>query len=177
MQKIKDFLKLLVLFAGMFVVLIFLARFTETDLSGSAKVVDGDSLHLGGEEIRLFGIDAPEYNQRCMLEKPDQSYACGKRARDYLKSLVAGQTVVCSGFERDRYDRLLAECHANGQSLNLAMIEAGWAVSFGDYYAAESRARDAAAGIWAGSFDNPAEWRKDAREAHSRGFISSLFRW
>ena len=34
-------------------------------LVGFAEVRDGDSFLLGGEEVRLLGIDAPEYDQEC----------------------------------------------------------------------------------------------------------------
>ncbi len=33
------------------------------EISGPARVVDGDTLEIGGERIRLYGIDAPESAQ------------------------------------------------------------------------------------------------------------------
>ena len=47
-------------------VAVALAASTSTgSFSGIAKAIDGDSLVVGSYEGRLFGIDAPEFNQRC----------------------------------------------------------------------------------------------------------------
>ena len=34
-------------------------------LQAKIEVIDGDSLRVNGVEIRLEGIDAPEYHQEC----------------------------------------------------------------------------------------------------------------
>lgn len=125
---------------------------------GRAKVNDGDTLTLAGQRIRLKGIDAPEYDQLC--RGPAGSYPCGRRARDEMGALIAGRNVVCEGWERDRYDRLLAVCKAGADDLNRRMVEEGWAVAYGDYGDAESAARRAGKGLWAGEFDRPRDWRE-----------------
>lgn len=126
-------------------------------LSGSAVVNDGDTITLGEERIRLRGIDAPEYNQVCVAG--GREYSCGLRSRDALVALVGLRRVNCSGHERDKYGRLLAVCQVGDIDLNSRQVEAGWAVSYGDYHAQEDVARLAARGMWAGSFDRPREWR------------------
>jgi endonuclease YncB( thermonuclease family) len=35
------------------------------DVYGPAVVTDGDTLKMGSERVRLFGIDAPEGKQSC----------------------------------------------------------------------------------------------------------------
>jgi endonuclease YncB( thermonuclease family) len=35
-----------------------------SDLAGQASVIDGDTLEIHGTRIRLWGIDAPESDQR-----------------------------------------------------------------------------------------------------------------
>lgn len=127
-------------------------------LEGRVVVNDGDSITLGSERIRLRGIDAPEYNQTCA--KDGAIYPCGRRAREALVALVGGRPVSCSGWERDRYGRLLATCSAGGAELNRGMVEAGWAVAYGDYRAEEQTARGKGSGLWAGSFERPRDWRE-----------------
>ena len=59
--KIWDFLRVLILFALLAVFSAFLANYADEEYSGAAKVLDGDSLIVAGQEIRLKGMDAPEY--------------------------------------------------------------------------------------------------------------------
>lgn len=127
-------------------------------VAGPARVVDGDSLEIGGHRIRLEGIDAPELGQMCI--RGDAEYRCGREARAALAELAGGGTVECRADRRDRYGRLLARCTANGVDLNRAMVERGWAVAYGDYDSSERAARDAGFGLWAGDFERPQEWRR-----------------
>ncbi len=103
------------------------------------SVNDGDSITLGAERIRLRGIDAPEFDQTCRRNGAD--YPCGRRAREALVRADRRRPVACSGWERDRYGRLLAACTAGGRDLNRSQVEAGWAVAYGDYEAEEDAAR------------------------------------
>ncbi|TGP26684.1 MULTISPECIES: thermonuclease family protein [unclassified Mesorhizobium] len=134
-----------------------LDRFETRKEQGTAIVNDGDSITLGAERIRMRGIDAPEYVQTCRKDGAD--YPCGKLARQSLVRLIAGRPVSCSGWQRDRYGRVLGDCKAGDTDLNRAQVQAGWAVAFGDFETEEAVARSAKAGIWAGSFDVPQDWR------------------
>jgi len=151
------------LLAALFLGLVMLAaarfeRFAMRDAAGIATVNDGDSLTIAGERIRLRGIDAPELGQICQFDGAD--YACGRRSKAALAERIGGRKVDCSGWERDRFRRLLAVCRAGADELNLAQVETGWALAYGDYSDAERRAREAKAGIWAGSFERPRDWRE-----------------
>jgi endonuclease YncB( thermonuclease family) len=134
--------------------------------SGRAAVADGDSLAISGERIRLIGMDAPELGQTCGGSAGD--YPCGRMARQALVELIGGRTVTCSGWRRDRYRRLLASCTAGGLDLNRRMVEAGWAVAYGDFDAEEAKARRDGAGLWQGPFERPRAWR-DAHGAMADG--------
>ena len=139
-------------------------------VAGPASVIDGDSLRVGGREVRLFGIDAPEGKQTC--QRDGAAWACGGAAAAQLSGLVEGQDVRCEGRGMDQYGRILAICSAAGFELNRAMVEAGWATAFRryseDYIGVEAQAKAAHAGIWDSSFDLPEAWRA-VREPGPRG--------
>jgi len=138
-----------------------LDRVETRNTQGAAIINDGDSITLGTERIRMRGIDAPEYTQTC--RRNGAEYPCGTLARQSLVRLIAGRPVTCSGWQRDRYGRLLGACKAGDTDLNRAQVEAGWAVAYGDFEREEAIARAAKAGIWAGTFDRPQDWRASHR--------------
>lgn len=135
-----------------------LDRVETRQAAGTAIVNDGDTLTLDGQKIRLRGIDAPEYNQTCRRDGAD--YPCGRRSREALGRLIAGRPVICSGWEHDRYGRLLGNCRAGEDDLNEAQVTDGWAVAYGGYADQEELARAKGLGIWAGDFDRPRDWRQ-----------------
>ena len=157
MRKVLDY-GLAALILGLLILLAArLDRVETRQTQGAAIINDGDSITLGTERIRMRGIDAPEYTQTCRRNGAD--YACGTLARQSLVRLIAGRPVTCSGWQRDRYGRLLGDCKAGGTDLNRGQVEAGWAVAFGDFESEEATARAAKVGIWAGTFDQPQDWR------------------
>ncbi|WP_297321951.1 thermonuclease family protein [uncultured Bartonella sp.] len=131
-------------------------------VSGKMQLSDGDSLYSKGKKIRLIGIDAPELHQSC--EKNGRSYPCGELAKKHLADLIDGHEISCTWAKKDKFDRLLGQCLANGHELNRQMVEDGWAVSYYDYPQEEADARNKKLGIWAGTFDWPRLWRR----AHPR---------
>jgi endonuclease YncB( thermonuclease family) len=140
------------------------------EVGGSMKVVDGDSLRRGREEIRLLGIDAPELAQLC-LNAASRSYPCGKEAKRRLEALVGGNEVDCRWSDTDRYGRKLGTCSAGGRELNRTMVEEGWALAYpardSRYLAEEAAARQQSRGLWRGTFDQPQAWRQIHRGRQS----------
>ena len=134
-----------------------LDRIATESIAGVPWVSDGDSLAFGEERVRLMGVDAPELEQRC--RRQDAEYACGRLARDALARLIGDRAVVCTGRQRDIYSRLLVSCRVGEEDINRKMVALGWAVSYGDFTMEEQAARRSGAGLWAGSFDRPREWR------------------
>jgi endonuclease YncB( thermonuclease family) len=137
---------------------------TGAPLTGRARAVDGDSLDIAGERVRMLGIDAPELHQTC-TDAAGDDYPCGREAARALAAIVAGRTVTCTPLDHDRYDRDVVRCAADGRDLGEAMVRAGHAVelprfSGGAYTAAEREARNARRGLWAGRFEEPATWRR-----------------
>jgi endonuclease YncB( thermonuclease family) len=125
--------------------------------SGTGVPVDGDSIRVNGKEIRLRGIDAPEYAQTC--ERSGRDVACGRESAAALRRQLARGPVTCVGGERDRYGRLLAQCRIMGADIAAWLVREGHAISFGDYLAEEAEARNDNRGLWSGKFETPREWR------------------
>jgi endonuclease YncB( thermonuclease family) len=67
-----------------------------------ATVVDGDTLRVAGEAVRIMGLDAPEMRGRCPRES-----RLARTAAARLRHLVAGG-VWLERHGRDRYRRQLA---------------------------------------------------------------------
>jgi endonuclease YncB( thermonuclease family) len=141
------------------------------EITGQARVIDGDTLDVSGIRIRLHGIDAPEARQTCE-SAAGVVYLCGAEAAKTLREMIAGRPVRCVDRSRlaDRYGRIIAVCYDDaGRDLNDAMVRAGQAVAYRryslDYVEAEDAARAARVGIWSGRFAMPAEWRQDRRGA------------
>jgi endonuclease YncB( thermonuclease family) len=71
-------------FACLALFILFIASpYSDYSLKGSADVVDGDTLQISAQHIRLYGIDAPENGQSYNLNgKP---WPCGQRAAGALE--------------------------------------------------------------------------------------------
>lgn len=133
-------------------------------LNGSdIKVVDGDSLEMGGNRIRLLGIDAPEYLQYC-FDKNNKKYDCGIKSREYLFSLTKSADFYCKSKEKDKYGRDLSICYADGKNVNKLMIKNGWAIPYRTknplYYTAQIEAKNNKNGIYQGKFISPELYRR-----------------
>lgn len=130
-------------------------------VTGQAVALDGDSLSIGGTQVRLFGIDAPEGSQTC--NRSGSEWRCGQDAKALLGSMVADKPVVCEQRDTDRYGRIVAKCIVGAIDLAATMIEGGLAVSlpaFSDAYTdSESRVKSHGIGIWGSEFQTPAEYR------------------
>ena len=131
-------------------------------MTGVASVIDGDTLEIHGERIRLFGIDACESRQVCE-DASGQPYRCGQQAALALADHIGSRTVRCEGKTRDRYGRLVAICYLGDEDLDAWMVLQGLALAFRKYSTLyvpeEDGARLAKRGLWAGRFETPWEWR------------------
>ena len=144
------------------------------------RVVDGDTVlvrrkgwwrSLFGSpsiRVRLYGIDAPETNQRF-----------GRKSSRALRRMLAGGGFQMEAMGSDRYGRVLGLIHRGSryQSVNLAMVSEGWAhayVRFGGrglgMDEAERVARENGLGIWERrrAAEHPELWRKRQRMRMAR---------
>jgi endonuclease YncB( thermonuclease family) len=133
-------------------------------LAGQASVIDGDTIEIHGERIRILDIDAPESRQNC-IAADGMSWRCGQRASIALSDWIGQQTVICEPTKKDRYGRWLARCSVGGTDMAAWLAEQGWALPYRECKCevireASARAQAADRGIWAGTFQLPWDWRK-----------------
>ena len=143
--------------------LIFLTNFGNSKtILGKARIIDGDTIHIKSNKIRLHGIDAPETKQTCEIDNED--WDCGKQSTKELKNLINNQNVECITNDIDRYNRYVAICYVNGININKWMVKNGWAIAYRyyskDYIVEEKYASDNKLGIWKSDFIEPYEYRK-----------------
>ena len=85
-----------------------------------SRVVDGDTFELDtGQATRLYGISCPDYNEPFYEE-----------ATDFTTELIENETVALeyeSGYESDKFDRLLVYAIVDGQNLNIELARNGLA--------------------------------------------------
>jgi endonuclease YncB( thermonuclease family) len=82
-------------------------------------IVDGDTFHLQGEKIRLWGVDAPEISTQA-----------GVDAKDYLSYLLSSGEVLCLPVDTDKYSRTVAQCWVGETDVACEMVKAGHAVDW-----------------------------------------------
>ena len=131
---------------------------------GAPTVVDGDTLRIAGEQIRLHGIDAPELQQTC-----SDGWHAGDAARRALASLVAMGVPHCERVTTDVYGRTVAICRVNGEDIGAAMVRRGLAWAYTAYswryWPEEWLAWYEGAGVHAHSCARASAWRADHRAA------------
>lgn len=127
----------------------------------SGKVVsihDGDTITILQDKqqikVRLFGIDAPE------LKQP-----YGKKSKQFLANLIAGEVVEVDENGKDRYKRTIGTIYVNGTDINAQMVANGYAWAYRNfskkYTAQESQAKKQRLGLWRDKEPIPPwEWRK-----------------
>jgi endonuclease YncB( thermonuclease family) len=141
--------------------LVLAAPASAVTVTGQARVVDGDTLVIGGEKLRLHGIDAPELDQPCARD--GAAWRCGDWARAELAARVEGRALSCEGRGRDRYDRLLATCRIGETDLGQSLVRDGVAFAYRRYSSAyipdEVAAMREGRGLWAGEVALPETFR------------------
>lgn len=136
-----------------------------TTVEGKARIVDGDTLEIGGRLVHLYGVDAPEPDQRC--ERDGRRWRCGMEATFAMAALLETHWLICRQRGIDTTGNMVAECRVGGQKgmgINQEIVRRGWALALrpagDDYAAAEQDAKTAKVGLWSGTFVAPWEWRR-----------------
>jgi micrococcal nuclease len=79
------------------------------------RAVDGDTIRVGSQRIRLRGIDTPELSE---LEGP--------AAKQRLEQLLRSGPIRIMPHARDVYDRLVADVFVNEQNVAETLIQEGY---------------------------------------------------
>ena len=145
--------------------LFWVSSVASADLTGTALIVDGDTITISGNKIRLSGIDTPEKDQTC--RKASITWRCGYEASETLRNWTYTKEVRCVGDTKDRYGGLIANCFVDGYNVNARLVYEGLALAYRkdskQYVPEEDKARTAKRGMWAGEFVAPWDWRKGER--------------
>src|SRR5690349_19409564 len=81
-------------------------------LSGRTRVINGDTVAVGGVTVRLKGIAAPE-----VAHHGDPGEHRGEAAKPFLVELVEGQTAVCDLTNERTHGRRVGWCYRRGQDI------------------------------------------------------------
>jgi succinoglycan biosynthesis protein ExoI len=132
-------------------------------VSGRPQIIDGDTLELNGERVRILDIDAPESQQNCERNDGVQ-VQCGQVAAGALMRWIGLRPVTCDLFERDRYGRWLGRCLVDGEDIARWLADQGLAVPYRNCACIAIRGLSLYAqwngeGIWGTEFQAPWEWR------------------
>jgi len=145
---------------------------SEKNVSGKAKVVDGDTIKINKKKIRLFGIDAPEKDQVCkkiymsfIIFNFQKKYKCGEQSILALLKKIKDKKIKCVlKKEKDKYKRDIGICYLNKQDINKWLVKNGHAIAYKKYskkYVLDEKyAQENKLGIWRGTFIKPEKWRR-----------------
>ncbi len=134
---------------------------------GTARIVDGDTLIINAQRIRLYGVDALEKFQKCKTEE-GREWECGMAVKDQLTLLVNKSKIYCFRIDKDKYKREVSICFNHKfQDINAEMVRSGHAVAYRSYstmYIVQEReAKEAQRGVWSGIFESPEKYRRSKK--------------
>lgn len=108
------------------------AQTVSMPICGSGKrvncIVDGDTIWVNREKIRLEGFNAPEMDGSCGRER-----RMAIQARDELRHILDGRAFTIERRGKDRYGRTLATVRVNGEDVGRRLISRGLAHEWRGY--------------------------------------------
>lgn len=120
-------------------------------VEGRATAVNGDTLRVNGQLVKLTGIEAPEVEQRCGANQRI-AWRCGVAAQSGLRDLVRNKPVRCEAGAADASGRLQATCTVADRDLAAELAGKGLVFAeegvFSRYASREREAREAKRGVW-----------------------------
>src|SRR5438270_13615360 len=102
---------------------------TAADITGIARVREGDQVQIGNVRVRLGGIDAPSVDQLC-LNHSGERWTCGVAARDEPIKHAGNKSWTCHPRQIiDRRGRTVARCEVDGDDIQKRLVANGWALA------------------------------------------------
>jgi len=133
-------------------------------IEGPARAIDADVLMVGKQRVILWGIDAPERSQTCILDA--RKWGCYDAAKRLLETLASRGPVNCVLIgDPDPFNRYFGVCEANGDDIGAEMVRQGMALALldqtKDYQDIQLEAIAAGKGLWqpGAQFQEPWLWR------------------
>jgi len=113
-------------------------------------VTDGDGIRVDGQEVRLVGLDAPEWDQRAR-HRDGYWFNHGRRVKSALIREIGGKRVRVLVEDTDDFGRLLGTVTCKGRDVGEWLVREGHAIAaYSDRYKrVEREAREAKRGMWA----------------------------
>jgi len=141
-------------------------------VKGDAKVIDGRTVEINGQQVRMANIDAPDLDQVCFTKKKYFKFRCGVVAVEKLAKLIAHNRLSCEGTTTTDKGLLLATCWVGEPpqriDINEQAVLNGWAVydpaQSNKYKRVQGAARTLRQGLWRAKFVMPWEWRNGNHE-------------
>ena len=129
-------------------------------------MIDGDTIEIHGQRIRIWGIDAPEGGQLGI--KSGRPWRRGHDCAVALSDFLGCRIVECMPVATDEYARMVGRCTVDGKDVGAWMVLNGWAIDFrefsdGQYATLELEAKQERRGLWQGEFELPWKWRVRSR--------------
>ncbi|WP_299045591.1 thermonuclease family protein [uncultured Tateyamaria sp.] len=144
-------------------VLLLLPNLAGADIRGIVRVIDADTIDVGGIRIRLHAIDAPEIGQSCKTEQ-GLPFACGAWVTGQVRAMYEGRQVTCQPRDTDRHGRTVAKCAVAGSDMGAEIVAAGLAFAYRkygmDYDLDEKSAYVADRGLHGVRVQSPAQFRQ-----------------
>lgn len=130
-------------------------------ITGEAYVIDGDGIKVAGVEVRMGGIDAPEWDQMAQ-DSNGRWFNHGKHVKDVLSRRLEGKTIKVVTEGRDKYGRTIGTLFCEGTDIGEWLVLNGYAIAAYDekYKEHEQDARRDKNGMWGYSTAyDPRSWR------------------
>ena len=134
-------------------------RFTSLDLARGVieRVVDGDTIVVNNEKIRLLNVDTEE---SVHPNEEKNTWFGAMTSRYVTREINKKETILqCSG--KDKYLRRLCFVFIDGENFNVELVRGGWSkyetkwgdagVYHEDFIKAEKEAKNNGLGVWDGN--------------------------